>query len=111
MAGQFGLATESVFNTGVTVTKFIEPDSVSQTYDPGWIPVDGIRAGRRLARPPKLGSIKAGGSVTTKLQNTSIATLLGHVFGAVNTTGSGPYAHAYSLGSARSFTAQVGVED
>lgn len=113
MAGQFGLATEGVaWGTSATPTKFIEPDSVTHSYDPGLVPIDGIRASRRLPRPPKPGGITAGGSLSTKFPNSGgIATLLKHIFGAVVTTGSGPYVHTYTLGSAPSATLQLGIQE
>lgn len=113
MAGQFGLATESTWGTAVAVSKFFEPGAVNQTVDEGWLRPAGIRAGRRLQRPPKPGARTVTGQVRLdELPNTGgVATLLKHAFGSVVTTGSGPYTHTYSLGAPGSFTAQVGIED
>lgn len=113
MAGQFGLKTEAVWSTPVTVDKFFEPDRVTQNVDEGWLRPAGKRGGRRLQRPPKPGARTIGGQMSlSEFPNTGgIATFLKHFFGAVVTSGVGPYTHTYSLGSAASFTAQVGIED
>src|SRR5687768_9626779 len=113
MAGQMGLKSETTFGTGVTPDIFVPVLSANATIDEGYIRSNGIRAGRRTRTPARLGARVVGGTVTTELYNGSIATLLKHAFGAVATTGAGPYTHTYTPGAhlAKSFTMQLGIED
>lgn len=113
MAGQVGIKTETTFGTGVTPDIFVPVLSASLNIDEGYIRSEGIRAGRRTRNPARLGRRVVGASVEQELYNGSIATLMKHAFGAVSTTGAGPYTHTFTPGAhlAKSFTFQVGVED
>lgn len=112
--GQFGVKTESVWGTAVTV----------DTFHPGWLSGNptpeqpglesmGIRAGRRTPHCVSPGPRTVGGTVSCELMPQPLAMLLRHMFGTVNTTGSGPYTHTASPGTlnGKSFTAQFGIGD
>lgn len=110
--GLFGLKSESVWGTGVTPDLFLggwlsgnpvreQPPLVSQ----------GIRAGRRTPNCISAGAKTVAGTVELELTPAPMATLMRHMFGTVNTTGSGPYTHTASLGTlnGKSFTGQWGI--
>lgn len=113
MSGQMGLKTESTWGTGVTVDKFVPVLSAKLNIDEGYIRSEGIRGGRRTRNPARLGRRIVGFGIEQELYNGTIATLLKHAFGTVNTTGAGPYTHTFTPGAhlGLSFTAQTGVED
>lgn len=109
--GQIGWKSETVWNTGVVVDTFSPLLSESITNDGGAaIPSDGIRAGRRIRSAHKRSAPIIGGDISQELGNAAIAALLKHCFGAVATTGVGPFTHTYTPGSLNddSFTCQVG---
>lgn len=113
MAGQVGWKSETVWGTAVVVDTFMPVLSSNMTVDEGHMRSAGIRAGRRTRSPGSLGAKTVGANVTMELANTSIAAFLKHVFGAVSTTGVGPYVHTFTPGehSGKSLTVQVGIED
>ena len=113
MAGQVGWKSETTWNTGVTVDTFMPVLSANMTIDEGYMRSAGIRAGRRTRSPGRLGAKTVGASVEMELPNTDLAALLKHVFGAVSTTGAGPYEHTFTPGAhlAKSLTVQVGIQD
>lgn len=113
MAGQVGWKTEAVYGTGVVVDTFMPVLSANMTIDEGYLRSAAIRAGRRTRSPGRLGAKTVGASVDMELPNTSIATLLKHMLGDVDTTGAGPYVHTFTPGehSGLSMTVQVGIED
>lgn len=113
MAGQVGWKSEANFGTGVTVDTFMPVLAANLTIDQGYLRSSGIRAGRRTRSAGRLGAKTVGASVEMELPNTSIAALLKHVFGAVSTTGAGPYTHTFTPGThlAKSMSVQVGIED
>jgi len=113
MSGQLGLKSESTWGTAVTVDTFVPVLSAKQKVEEGYIRSEGIRAGRRTRNPATLGRRVLGGDVELELYNGSVATLLKHYFGAVSTTGAGPYTHTFTPGAhlSKSLTIQTGVED
>ena len=113
MSGQMGLKTESSWGTIITPTIFVPVLSSKLSVDEGLINAQGIKAGRRTENPGRLGKRVVGFNTEQELYNGSIATLLHHAFGAVNTTGAGPYTHTFTPGAhlGLSFTAQTGIED
>lgn len=113
MAGQVGWKSESTWGTGVTVDTFVPVLESTLDVDEGFLRSSGIRAGRRTRSPGRLGARTVAGSVRLELPNTSIAALLKHMFGTVNTTGAGPYTHTYSPGPqvSKSLTLQTGITD
>lgn len=106
---QIGFATESVVGTIVTPTKFLPFVSENIKQNIEYLDSQTLSA-RRTARRTKRGTAGIAGSVTTELANTTLATLLKHMFGTINTTGAGPYTHTASPGdlTGKSMTVQVG---
>ena len=73
---------------------------------------NGVRAGRRTPTIAQAGAKTVQGPFQMELMPAPLATFLTHMFGTVNTTGSGPYEHTATPGAAEdSFTAQVGIAD
>ena len=108
-AGQLGIASEVTPGTIVTPTKFfpIRSENIKQNIE--YIDTQTISA-RHTVRLTRKSTTSIEGGFTTELANTTIATLLKHMFGAVNTTGAGPYVHVYTPGTltGKSMTVQVG---
>lgn len=113
MAGQVGIKSESTWGTAVTVDTFVPVLESSLDIDEGYLQVNGLRGGRRVRAPGRVGARKISGSVKMELPNISIAALLKHAFGAVSTSGAGPYVHTLTPGAAisKSFTQQTGITD
>ena len=112
--GQVGWKSEATYGTRVTVDKFAPFLTESISNDGGARLVSaGIRAGRRMTHRHKRGGKTIGGSLSMEFGNTDIAVLCKHLFGAVTTTGAGPYTHTYTPGSLNddSLTVQVGRAD
>ena len=113
MAGQVGWKSEVTWGTPVVVDTFVPVTAWNVVRDPGWLRPAGIRGGRRTRPPGQTGAITVSGTMELELPNRSIASLLKHMFGTVNTTGAGPtYTHTYSPGPqvGKSLTVQGGVE-
>lgn len=112
--GQIGWKSETTWNTGVTVDKF-SPLLDEAIKNDGGAPIvsRGVRAGRRVQHVHKRSIKMIGGPVKLEFGNTDIAVLLKHLFGAVTTTGAGPYTHTYTPGTLndKSLTVQVGRPD
>jgi len=109
--GQVGWATESTYGTIATPTIFAPFLSEEISNDGGARLVsNGIRAGRRMVHTHKRGGKTIGGTVAMEFGNADVAVLCKHLFGAVETTGTGPYVHTYTPGSLNddSLTVQVG---
>lgn len=113
LSGQLGIKSESTFGTAVTVDTFIPIVSEGIKNNIARLVPQGIFAGRRTASRWKAGGSTIGGPITLELYNKPLAALMNHMFGAVDTTGTGPYVHEYTPGdlTGQSFTAQVGVPD
>jgi hypothetical protein len=115
MAGQVGFASETTFGTPVTVDKFVPVLASNLTVDEGLMRPRGIRAARRTLVPARLGPKVVSGQVRLELPYITVATLLKHMFGSVNTTGAGPYVHTATpgsqIGTTKSLTLQVGIND
>lgn len=107
--GQVGFVSEVTPGTAVTVTKFLPIRSENIKQEINYLDTQTISA-RHTLRLTKAGTKGVSGSLTTELPNTTLATLLKHVFGNVNTTGAGPYVHTYSPSdlTGDSLTVQVG---
>lgn len=114
LSSQFGIKTESVVGTGVTVTLFNplnDPPAIANVADR--LPVMGIQAGRTTQWAKALGKQKVGGTIKMHLYNKPMATFMTHMFGSVVDAGAGPYTHTSTPGSlkGKSFTAQGGLPD
>lgn len=113
MAGQIGIKSESVWGTAVVVDTFVPVLDAKFSIDEGYMRPKGIRAGRRTQNPATLGERKVTGTTMFELPPVSSSVLLKHFFGAVSTTGAGPYTHTFTPGAhlAKSFTQQLGISD
>jgi len=92
---QIGFVSETVVGTFVTPTKFLPFKSESIKANIEYVNTETLSA-RRTVRITKRTTTSVEGSITTELANTTLATLLKHMFGTVGTTGAGPYVHTYS---------------
>ena len=109
---QLGFKSESTVGTAVTVDKFLPFRSENIKNNIEYLDTQTLSA-RRTVRMVVAGTKGVEGSITTELPNTTIATLLKHMFGTVGTTGTGPYTHTYSPAdlTGDSLTIQVGRPD
>lgn len=111
---QIGWASEaaSAIGTGVTPTKFLPFRSENIKQNINYLDTQTLSS-RLTLRKTKAGTKGVEGSFTTELPNTTLATLLKHCMGAVNTTGTGPYTHTFTPGDVRTLglTVQVGRPD
>lgn len=96
LGGQLGYASETVVGTEVTVTKFLPVNSVGVAQEIERLDSQGIRAGRLVTSAWKSGSRTIAGTVELELWNVDIATIFRHMFGAVATTGTGPFVHTFT---------------
>lgn len=111
-AAQIGYALEVTVGTPVTTTAFIPLVSESLTQDRTRLESSGILAGRRVLTSDQYngGDVTVSGSVQHELYNRGLGKLFTAIFGAVTTTGSGPYTHTFSPGdlTGDALTVQVG---
>lgn len=112
-SGQLGYKTEVTVGTAVTVDEFLPVDSTSIKQNIERLESTGARAGRRVLAAWKAGQQAISGNIEMDLWNVDVAPLWKHAFGAVSTSGAGPYTHTYTPGdlTGDSFTAQVGIPD
>lgn len=109
---QIGYATESVYGTGVTATRFLPLVDESLTAERERLESEGVIAGERvlLSQSWNGGNISVSGDVGHELYDRGLGLLFTHMFGGVATTGVGPYTHTFTPGdlSGKSMTVQVG---
>lgn len=111
---QLGIKTESTYATAATpVTNFVEFDEISMAAE---IEVDRAVGYRASGYLPALNSGCRtiggySGSAGMRAWSVGFGTWLRHAFGAVATTGAGPYVHTFTLGDlcGVSFTMQDNV--
>ena len=105
---QFGWATESTAGTRVPPTNFIEilSEGISATYNR--IERQGLGDSRRLNRGWVAGTTMVDGNTVFELSAETVGDLFKLAIGDVNTSGSGPYTHTFSVGDLESATVQVG---
>jgi hypothetical protein len=112
MAAQIGFATETVYGTGVTPTVFLPLVSEGLTNQVERLESAGIIAGRRVLTSNQwsAGNVTVSGDVELELYNRGLGKLFVTMFGAVVTTGAGPYTHVFTPGdlTGDSLTMQVG---
>ena len=116
IGSQLGIATETTFNTPVTVSRFYEFTSENLNYNKKVAVGMGLRAGGQLPRSQRrvVTTTDATGDIVLDLPTRGLGLLLSHAMGtapsAVTTT-TGVYSYTFTLGDVygRSFTAQVGV--
>ncbi|HET7486837.1 MAG TPA: phage tail tube protein [Acidimicrobiales bacterium] len=109
---QFGFVSETTPGTALTVTKFLPIVSEKIQRNPNYIDTKTLSA-RRVLRITRPGAAEIGGPVRLELANTTLATLLRHMFGTIATTGAGPFTHTASPGdlTGKAMTMQVGRPD
>jgi hypothetical protein len=107
--GQVGFKTESVVGTAVVVDKFLPFVSEGVKNNITYLDSQTLSA-RHTVRATKRGTGGIEGPITTELANTTLATLLKHMFGGIATTGAGPYTHTASPAdlTGDSMTVQIG---
>ena len=107
--GQVGFKTEVTPGTVVAVDQFVPIRSESIQNEITYLDTETLSA-RKVLRITKRGTNAVSGDITTELANTTIATLLKHAFGDVDTTGTDPYTHTYTPGdlTGKAMTVQVG---
>lgn len=112
MDAQIGYALESTVGTPVTVTAFLPLVSETLMQDKTRLESAGIIAGRRVLTSDQWngGNVTVSGSVQHELYNRGLGKLFTAMFGAVATTGSGPYTHTFTPGdlTGDALTVQVG---
>jgi len=116
IGASLGVATESVFGTGVTVTRFYEFNSENLQFRKNTAEGMGLRAGGQLPRSQRrvLTTKDAGGDLDLDLPTRGLGLLLSYAMGttpSATTVSSGVYSYTFTLGDTygRSFTTQVGV--
>jgi hypothetical protein len=113
LAGQLGLVSEVTYGTFAVPTRFFEFVSESLTLERERIESAGIRAGRRVLHRWAPGVQRVTGDVQLELAAQGFGIVFTHMFGAVATTGAGPYTHTFTPGdlAGDSLTVQVGRPD
>lgn len=101
---QFGIAPEVSYGTAVTVDRFYEYKSNPAPIKPlaGRTVSEGLRVGRRHALNTRAVPFANGAEGTIELDvlTDTFGLLLAHCLGSVSTTGSGPYTHTVTSGTA-----------
>lgn len=112
IAAQIGYALETTVGTPATVTAFLPLVSESLGQEKNRLESAGIIAGRRVLTSDQWngGDITVSGSVQHELYNRGLGKLFTVMFGAVSTTGAGPYTHTFTPGdlTGDALTVQVG---
>lgn len=112
LAAQIGFADETTAGTPVAPSLFLPLVEESITLDLERLESDAIIAGRRVLDSDMWngGNATVAGDIGLELYNRSLTKLFKHMFGAVVTTGPGPYTHTFTPGDLDddSLTVQVG---
>ena len=115
IAAQLGIKAETTWGTFVAPTRFHPLISESLTESIDALESEGIMTGRRLlgAGQWALGNVDVGGDIKTELYQQGMGALLKACFGAVATTGAGPYTHTLTPGDLTDdhLSVQVGKPD
>lgn len=115
LAAQLGVKAETTWGTFVAPTRFYPLISESLTEDIDRLESEGIIAGARVLRSEQwaAGNVDVGGDIQTELYQQGMGALLKACFGAVATTGAGPYTHTFTPGDLTDdhLSVQVGKPD
>lgn len=115
MAAQLGVKAETTWGTFVAPTRFYPLISESLTEEIDRLESEGIIAGQRVLRSEQwaAGNVDVGGDIQTELYQQGMGALLKACFGAVATTGAGPYTHTFTPGDLTDdhLSVQVGKPD
>ncbi len=110
---QIMVAVESTAGTIATPTAANPLISESLSIEHGTLQSGAIISGRNVITSDQRngGNITCGGDIALELYNRGLGKILRGCFGAVNTTGSGPYTHVFTLGDVSDdvLTIQVGL--
>lgn len=116
IGSQLGIATETTFNTPVTVSRFYEFTSENLNYNKKVAVGMGLRAGGQLPRSQRrvVTTSDVTGDIVLDLPTRGLGLLLSQAMGSTPsavTTTTGVYSYTFTLGDVygKSFTAQVGV--
>lgn len=111
IGSSFGIATETTFNTGVTVSRFYEFTSESTNYNKNASVGMGLRAGGLLPRSQRrvITTFDATGNLVMDLPTRGLGLILAHGMGSFPTKAGSSF--TFTLGDVygKSFTAQIGV--
>jgi len=115
LAAQIGYKLETTWGTFVAPTRFIplKSESITEQIDP--LESEGILAGRRVLTSEQWGqgNVEVSGSIEHELYQQGCGLLFRIMFGAVSTTGAGPYVHTFTPGDLTDdhVSCQVGIPD
>lgn len=111
IGAQLGIATETTFNTPVTVTRFYEFTNESLNYNKNTAVGLGLRAGGQLPRSQRrvVTTSDASGDINLDLPTSGLGLLLAHATGTFPTKAAGSFTFTLGDVGLKSFTSQVGV--
>lgn len=116
IGSQLGIATETTFNTPVTVARFYEFTNESLNYNKNVVVGLGLRAGGQLPRSQRrvVTTSDVTGEINMDLPTRGLGLMLAHSMGSfpsATTITTGVYSYTFTLGdvAGKSFTTQVGV--
>jgi hypothetical protein len=116
IGSQLGIATETTFNTPVTVTRFYEFNSESINYNKTTVTGMGLRGGGQLPRSQRrvVTTTDVSGDINLDLPTRGLGLLLQHATGSTpspTTVSAGVYSYTFTLADTygKSFTTQVGL--
>jgi hypothetical protein len=111
IGASLGIATETTFNTGVTVTRFYEFTSESTNYNKNASVGMGLRAGGLLPRSQRrvITTFDATGSLVLDLPTRGLGLLLAHSMGSFPTKSGSSFTFTLGDVAGKFFTTQVGV--
>lgn len=116
IGSQLGIATETTFNTPVTVARFYEFTNESLNYNKNVVVGLGLRAGGQLPRSQRrvVTTSDVTGEINMDLPTRGLGLILAHSMGSFpspTTITTGVYSYTFTLGdvAGHSFTTQVGV--
>lgn len=115
LAAQLGVKAETTWGTFVAPTRFYPLISESLTEEIDRIESEGIVTGLRVLNSAQwaAGNVDVGGDIQTELYQQGMGALLKACFGAVSTSGAGPYTHTFTPGDLTDdhLSVQVGKPD
>ena len=111
IGSSFGIATETTFNTGVTVSRFYEFTSENTNYNKNTSVGMGLRAGGLLPRSQRrvVTTFDATGDVVLDLPTRGLGLLLAHSMSSFPTKVGNSFTFTLGDPYGKSFTAQIGV--
>ena len=111
IGSQLGIATETTFNTPVTVTRFYEFTNESLNFNKNTAVGLGLRAGGQLPRSQRrvVTTSDVTGDINLDLPTSGLGLLLAHAMGSFPTKAAGSFTFTLGDVAGKSFTSQVGV--